>query len=97
MAIKTYTGNTFSIIVTWALSDGTVKDLTGATVEAVAKARGAVITLSAEVSDGAAGQVRADAPKDTFLATTYDLQIRVSKGGVIRTYADTLEVTKSIE
>lgn len=99
MDIETYEANTFSLIVTWSLADGTPKDLTGATAEAHAAntARGIVIPLSAAVVDGPAGQVRVSAPAFTFIRSTYELQLVVTNDGVSRTYVGKLVVRNSIK
>lgn len=90
--IETYEANTFSALITWKLADGSVKDLTGATIEAVAGGT----TLTAIVSDGAAGQVRVSAPANTFTPGISEMQVRVTKDGVTRTYAATLLVRNSL-
>jgi len=97
MAIETFEANTFSLIVTWTLADGSVKDLTSATVEAYAKSSGgAEITLTASVLDGTAGKVIATAPADTFVSDVYEVQIIATKGGITRTYQDRITVSNSL-
>lgn len=96
-AIETFEKNTFSLILTWTLEDGTVKDLTGATLESFAKARnGDLISLTSVVLDGPAGQTRTSAPASTFPAGFYDVQVRATKDGVTRTFGKPVAVKESI-
>lgn len=99
MAIETYEADTFSLILTWTLADGTAKDLTGATVEAYARnlQTGAEMPLVASVTDGPAGQVRVSAAAFSFPASGQDIQVTVTKDGVTRTHAERLIVRDSIK
>lgn len=96
-AIETFEKNTFSLILTWTLADGTVKNMTGATMASFAKARnGDLITLTSVVLDGAAGQTRTTAAADTFPAGYYDVQVRATLDGVTRTYEKQVAVKASL-
>jgi len=99
MAIEIYEANTFSMIITWTLADGTAKNLSGATVEAHARdyATGTVVDLAGVVSDASAGQVRISAPAFAFAVSVHDVQVVVTLGGVVRTYAEKLTVKDSIK
>lgn len=91
--IETFEANTFSALITWRLADGSAKDLTGATVEAFAAGG---ITLTGTVVDGLAGQVRVSAPANTFTQGITELQVRVTKDGITRTFSATLLVRNSL-
>lgn len=99
MSIETYEADTFSLILTWTLADGAVKDLTGATVEAHARnlQTGAEVPLTASVIDGEAGQVRVSAASFAFPPSVQDIQITVTKDAITRTHTERLIVRDSIK
>jgi hypothetical protein len=99
MAIKLYEADTLSILISWSNADGSVKDMTGATVEAAARDHisGAVTALTAIVSDGAQGEVLVTAPSFSFGISVYEVQVVATKDGEARTHAETLTVLDSIK
>ena len=94
-----YEVNTFSLIITWTLADGSPRDLTNAAVVSCARnvQTGATVDLTATVTDGPAGQVRVSAPSRAFDCGVYEIQTDVTKDSVIRTHAVILPVSKSIK
>lgn len=99
MTIETYEADTFSLIVTWTLKDGSVKNLVGASVEVYAGNRltGQKTPLTASVSDGVAGEVRVSAGAFTFPVSLQKIQVIVTKDNVTRTHELLVSVQKSLK
>lgn len=99
MTIATFESDTFSLLVTWQLADGTPKDLSGATVTAFARGVSSTspLTLVGSVVDGAAGETRVTAASYTFSPGNYDIQMTVTKDGITRTFEDRIQVKDSIK
>lgn len=91
-----WTDDTFGFLVTFTEPDGTAFNLTGASVEAWASGPAGEVELTAVVSDGAAGQMRATAAADTFAAGLWTIQLEATQGGVTRTVEDKFVVKQSL-
>ena len=98
MVFELYEADTFSLIVTWTLDSGGAKDLEGASVEALVrrKAGGSNISLTGNVFNGAAGEIRITAPAFTFEAREYEIQAVVTSGDTTRTWAEEIKVLRSL-
>jgi len=83
MSTKTFVLDTLRLLVI-VLDEpsGVPKDLTGATVEAVVKRPGNVAFAGdASIFDATAGKIRVEFQPQTFSASTYRIQIRVTDIG----------------
>lgn len=94
--IKIYTLDTFSAIIDWTNSDGSVKDLTGAQVVAVAAIPGKIVDMGGVVTDGLGGLVRVSAPSGALSPGKHQIQVRVTKNNEVKTVAFSIEVEQSL-
>lgn len=99
MAIEVWEADSFSLIVSWKLPNGSVKTLNGASVEAFAvqTSTGAKIELPSTILDASGGKTRSAVPAFTFSSSTYNVQVIVTMNGVTRTFEDSITVRKSFK
>jgi hypothetical protein len=99
MTVQTF--ETDSVIITVPITredTGAALQLTNATLEAVAQRRGgSAIAATVTVTDAQGGICQVSFAPETFQATSYDWQLRVTIAGEVQTVvADTIIARRSI-
>ena len=94
--LETFEKDSFSGIITWYEPNGSVKDLTGATVVAFALGPTGTVSLQSFVLDGEAGDTHVSWPASTLSAGIHDLQVRATKDGDTKTYHAKIDVEASL-
>jgi anthranilate/para-aminobenzoate synthase component I len=96
--IATFETDSVSILVTVTdESTGSALNLTGGSVEAVAKSRTTTIEATASIVSAEAGTIRVSFSPDTFDQGVWQIQVRVTLGDEVQTVVSrTITVSGSI-